>query len=60
MYRATSGQPVVSQVKLKIFWNSQVQKNILDIALASLLANAGADMSVIKRHGAWKSSNVAD
>jgi integrase len=26
--------------------------------LASLLANAGADMSVIKRHGAWKSSNV--
>jgi integrase len=27
---------------------------------ASLLANAGADMSVIKRHGAWKSSNVAE
>jgi hypothetical protein len=27
---------------------------------ASLLANAGADISVIKRHGAWKSSNVAE
>jgi hypothetical protein len=27
---------------------------------ASLLANAGADMSVIKRHGAWKSPNVAE
>jgi integrase len=27
---------------------------------ASLLANAGADMPVIKRHGAWKSSNVAE
>jgi integrase len=27
---------------------------------ASLLANAGADMSVIKRHGAWKSSNVVE
>jgi hypothetical protein len=27
---------------------------------ASLLANAGADMSVIKRHGAWTSSNVAE
>jgi integrase len=27
---------------------------------ASLLANAGADMSVIKRHGALKSSNVAE
>jgi hypothetical protein len=42
-----------------------VQKNILDIALdrrtsASLLAKAGADISVIKRHGAWKSSNVAE
>jgi hypothetical protein len=24
------------------------------------IANAVADMSVIKRHGAWKSSNVAD
>jgi hypothetical protein len=42
------------------------KENILDIALefrrtsASLLANAGADMSVIKRRGAWKSSNVAE
>ena len=27
---------------------------------ASLLADAGADMSIIKKHGVWKSSNVTE
>jgi integrase len=27
---------------------------------ATLLANAGADLAVLKRHGAWKSSSVAE
>jgi integrase len=27
---------------------------------ATLLANAGADLLVLKRHGAWKSSSVAE
>ncbi|KAF2905537.1 hypothetical protein ILUMI_00641 [Ignelater luminosus] len=27
---------------------------------ATLLANAGGDITLIKRHGGWKSSTVAD